>query len=265
MNRSRRIEAIVLKTNKIGDLHLGVTMLTPEDGLLQAIAHGANTPRGKLRGLVFPFAVGNCYLYTQPAKQSHKITDFELVQPLLGLRENLRRYYTASLWAESVLKSYATGGDAPSVFGLLHDSLIELNARAPEEADRVSIQFLWRFLGVNGRLPEVEYCVASGEELSLDDRVFYSVAEAGFCAEGYVSEAPGKPESGPDHPDTGYIEVHASAVRYLRHTSLLPFHRAITVIPAAETVPTIKRVIYAAVEDLLEQPLRTLSSGAGII
>lgn len=250
MNRSSSTEAIILKTNKVGDIHLGTTLLTLEHGLLQAIAHGANTGRGKLRGLIFPFAVGTCYLYSIPAKNSHKITDFDLVQPLLGLREDLTRYYTASLWAETVLKSYATGGDVSTVFHLLHDSLLLLNERLPQDAWRTSVQFLWRYVSTSGRRPDLEYCACSGEHLRDDGSVVFDPEEVGFC-NGSTTE--------------GGFSVPPSVLRYLRHSLTLTLDRAASVQPPEASVGVLQKVTYAVIEAMLDQPLRTLALGSGIL
>ena len=50
MNRSHSTDAIVLKNTRIGEIHKGVVMLTSDEGLVNAIAHGAYSQKGKLRG-----------------------------------------------------------------------------------------------------------------------------------------------------------------------------------------------------------------------
>lgn len=251
MERSSQTPAIVLKTHKIADLHLGAVLLTPTEGLLSAIAHGANSQRGKLRGRIYPFATGTCYLYSNHAKQSHKITDFDLTEPHATLREDLVRYYTASLWAETVLKSYAGGDDAGPIFELLRTALALLSSRDPASATLISIQFLLRYLAANGRMPDLEYCACSGEMLEDEEPIYYLAAEAGFCGPGYGGEEA--------------IVLRPGAARYLRHTVSLSFGRSVDVTPPSEALPRIRRFVYSAVEDLLEQPLLTLKSGAGII
>ncbi len=99
-------------------------MLTPADGLVRAIAHGANSAKGKLRGTTVPFCSGRAYLYTNPRTQSTKITDMDATEFFSGIRGDLKKFYTASLWAELVLKTFATGGSAPDLFALIHASLI---------------------------------------------------------------------------------------------------------------------------------------------
>ena len=104
-------------------------MLTPDEGLVRAIAHGANTAKGKLRGSTVPFCSGRAYLYSNPAKQSIKITDMDATEFFSGIRGDLKKFYTASLWAELILKTFASGGAEAGLFGLFRSALGELDRR----------------------------------------------------------------------------------------------------------------------------------------
>ena len=251
MNRSHVTEAIVLKNHRIGEIHKGVVMLTPGEGLVRAIAHGAYSQRGKLRGTTNLLCRGTAYLYTDPVKQSTKITDFDVDEYHGGIREDLVKFYTASLWAETILKTYATGGDSERLYALLVDSLAELQRRTPADAERVSIHYVWRFLESSGLQPSLEYCAVSGDVLEDSQAVYYSAADDGFC--------------GLDHASDGMPRLTAGAAAYLRYSGSVGLADALVVIPPEGATARIKRLLYGILEAHIEAPLNALRSGAGIL
>jgi len=251
MNRSHSAEAIVLKNNRIGDIHKGVVMLTPEEGLVRAIAHGAYSQNGKLRGTTNLFCCGTAYLYTDPVKQSTKITDFDVREYYSGIREDLVKFYTASLWAESVLKTYGTGGDSERLYTLLVDSLVELQRRSSAEAQRVSVHYVWRFLESSGMQPNLDFCAVSGDALAEAQPIYYSARDDGFC--------------GLEHAREEMPRLTAGAAAYLRYTGQVGLREALEVIPPEGAISRIRRVLYEILEQHIESPLNALRSGSGII
>ena len=251
MNRSHSTQAIILKNNRIGEIHKGVVMLSPDEGLVRAIAHGAYSQKGKLRGTTNLFCTGTCYLYTDPVKQSTKITDFDVSEYFSGIREDLVKFFTASLWAESILKTYATGGESAGLYRLFTEALTELQVRPAAEASRVSIHFVWRFLEFSGMQPDLEYCAISGEYLAENEPIYYSARDQGFCS--------------PLHAREEWPRWQPGAAAYMRHAGHLLLADALKIVPPDGAVARIKRVLYSILEEHVESPLNALRSGAGIL
>lgn len=250
MNRSHRTEAIVLRNHRIGDIHRGVVMLTPE-GLVRAIAHGAHSPRGKLRGTTTMFCCGTAYLYSDRSRDSVKITDFDVRNYFSAIREDLVRYYTASLWAESVLRTYGGGRESALLYELLVQSLGELERRPPAQAELVSVHFVWRFLEYGGMQPDLHHCAVTGEFLSESQPVYYSSRDSGFCAPAHATELMPCWQPG--------------AAAYLRYSGGLDLVDALRVLPPDGATGRIKRVLYSILEEQVESPLNVLRSGSGIL
>jgi len=256
MNRTQSTDAIVLRTNRIGEIHRGVVLLSRDLGLVRAIAHGANSPRGKLRGSTVVLASGRVFLYTNPRTESVKITDFDATEFHSGIRKDLRKYFTASLWSEVILLSFGSGGHADSVFDLMTSALRILDQANANGTDLISIQFLWRFLGLSGLQPDLNLCACCGEAIARQDGVVYAASEHGFCAEshGCAGEA-----------DSEALRWTSGARMYLQHAASLPIEDSIRVVPPSGATQALKRVMYSMIQDLVETPLKTLESGAGII
>lgn len=251
MGRTRTTEAIILKNSRIGEMHKGVVMLTPSEGLLRPIAHGAYSQKGKLRGTTNFLCTGTAYLYADPVRESLKLTDMDVNSYFSGIREDLTRFYTASLWAEIILQSYGSGDATGDVFRLLVAALEVLDFASPSSASLTSIQFLWRFLRLSGLEPDLDVCAISGEALAADRPIFFSRTDSGFC--------------GPSYAQEHMIAWQPGAAAYMRHTVLQPFSESLRVTPPDGAAVRIKRVLYAALQDQLERPIRTLESGSGIL
>jgi DNA repair protein RecO (recombination protein O) len=181
LNRNDVFEAVILTNRRVGEIHRLVTMLAKERGLVRAMAHGAYSKRGKLKGTTTPFTYGTCYLYTNPVKEQHKITDFDVAADFAAVKEDIRRFYVASLWAETVLKSYGGGDEygqgTGEVFSLFIRALESLASVPDGQVGLASLQFLWRYLGLNGVRPSLTECSASGQP-SPRERHVTSIVEA---------------------------------------------------------------------------------------
>lgn len=252
MSRTTRVDAVVLRARKFGEIHKSITLLTPQDGLVSAIAYGAQSQKGKLRGLVNPFHHGICYLYTNPVKDQTKITDFDVHDYYSGIRESIDRFYAASLWAEVLLKSYAGGGEARPVYELLLGALGELDRTAGRAAvRRVTAQFLWRYFGLAGSLPELGSCTSCGRSIDEGEvRRFAPFASGVVCNDCAGEDA---------------RRLSAGAVRYLHATADRPLGEALSVGLDEAALSGLTRFLHSLAEGILEDRLNTLRTGGGIL
>lgn len=248
MERNSTCSGIVLRNHRIGEIHKGVVILTDHMGLLSAIAHGAYSQKGRLRGVTNPFCTATFYLYHNPSKNSTKITDVEVEDFHQGLREDLGRFYAASLWAEIVVKSYGGGDDSKELYELLCRALSTVENIEASRVRRVSVQFVWRYLEIAGIRPNPAECVVSGRDLATADTA-YSRVHGGFVAEGYTEE--------------GDIAISSGARMYLRHTSALSLPDAVAVGLDEQSLASLQRALFVMVQDAVESPLHSLKIGEG--
>ncbi len=248
MSRSSTTEVVILRNGRIGEIHKSVWMLSPDLGLISAVAHGAYSQKGKLRGVTNPFSFGRCYLYTDPVKQSVKITDLAVHDFFPGLRENVAKFYTASLWAELVLRTFGGGGESGTLFSLLIESLRALDAATGFEP--VTVQFLWRYLAVSGLQPDLDECTVCGAPLSRARA--WDASHGGFLCESCAQ--------------TGDRDrLNPGAAAYLRHSGALSLSSSLDIRLDAASMTNAKRVLYRIVQDVAETPLNSLRIGGGIL
>lgn len=156
MDRTKRISAVILKIYSIGESHAGVMLFSADEGISSAIAHGLRSVKGRLRGKIAPYTIAEFDLYFNPVKKSCKILDVYNEEQLPGIRNDIERFYTASLWAEIVLKTHGGGQAAAFVYHLLTENLHMLDTCRAEEIRLLSIVFLLQWLdgvaGIDGDL-----------------------------------------------------------------------------------------------------------------
>ena len=154
--------AVVLKSARMGEIHRSVTLLTPQRGVVWAIAHGAGKAASKLKAAAIPFACVTAYLYHDPVRDSFKVTDVEPLDLHGAIRADLGKFFTASLWVEIVLRSHGGGTEATALHALLVAGLRTLDAAAGTQVGAVSVQVLWRCLQLLGLAPDLESCAGCG-------------------------------------------------------------------------------------------------------
>lgn len=184
MERHSTVEAVVLENRRFGEMHKGLSLFTPDSGLVRATAFGAYSRKGSLRGITDPFVWGKFYIYRDPVKQNVKIIDVEVFDMFYGIREDVLRYYTASLWAEIILRSFGGGEASQELYGVFRECLL-LVRNADEQVTRhVCTQFMLRFLQFTGAPvdpdavsdPNMRRMVASVDSESVEESIEFAMA-----------------------------------------------------------------------------------------
>lgn len=150
MNRYASSESIILENRRIGEQHKGLTLFTPDEGIVRAIAYGAYSHKGSLRGVTAPYVYGTAFLYREPAKARTRLSDIEVHSMFHGIREDVLRFYTAGLWAEMVLRSFGGGEASAELFALLLEGLILLDTADETRTRVLSAQVQLRYLSIAG-------------------------------------------------------------------------------------------------------------------
>ena len=157
-NRSWTTTALVLSLSEFGEGHRDARLLTEEKGIIQAAVFGGS--KSKLKGLVSPWHTGTMWLYSDPVKNSHKITDFDVLFWRQGIRENLVRSLCASICTELVTRSH---GIADWV--LVNAFLDGISVSGEDECRLALLRFFWRVLLNTGINPDIEECNQCGRSV----------------------------------------------------------------------------------------------------
>jgi DNA repair protein RecO (recombination protein O) len=253
MFRSFSSPAIVLRKNRVGEIHKGLSLLTPKLGLVSAIAHGAYKMKSRLRLASEPFGYVKVYLYHDPVKEQFKVTDLESIDLFECIRASVAKFFTASLWAETVLKSFGGGDSSRDLFRLLRDALCVLDTSPAGTETRVSVQFLIRFLSLSGYAPDLEGCSLCDRRIEETEALVLKQGGLELVCSGCAgSGAPGLPLS-------------SGGRRYLSVTRGMSLEKAVKVGLEATGMTALKALLYDYLQSALDTRLKTLQAGPGIL
>jgi DNA repair protein RecO (recombination protein O) len=249
MKRIQRTELIVLKSEKSGENHRLVTMFTENVGLIRALAFGASGSRSRMRATTSPFCMSDGELYHDPVKDLWRITDLNGLNLFDGIREDLKKFYTVSFMSEVILKTY--GGGDERVYKLFSKTLDFIDrVQSHEEIEKLLVLYLWRYLWMNGVLPDLSECSHCGRDINRGESIFYKGDGLFSCS---------------DCLSGSFQELNQQAIEYLYTSSTMTYERALPVPLDESSLSNIKRCLILIVQALVEYPLKSLKSGRNFI
>ncbi len=248
MNRNLKTDSIILRSRRIGELHKGLTILTRSYGIIDAIAYGAGKGKSKLSGMVDPFSLLFIYLYYDPVRDSYKVSDIEQKKIFPDIRSDLGKFYIASFWSEIILKSFSGGGESESIYPLLAESLFELNMADKTGQTLILIQFVWRYLGLAGFRPDIEYCGRCDSMFSVLEQIWFDEKENQIICNRCRN-------------NMDVIQFSSGGLNYLRHTVKLDLNKSMRIGLDSRSAASLKRIMLTMIQGIVEYPLKTLKNG----
>ena len=163
--RTFTTDAIVLSRFDLGEADRVLTLITPHDGKLKAIAKGVRRPTSRLGGSVEPFAELRVQL--AHGRTFEVVTQVSVGHAWLGLRDALEPAATAWYLAELADRSLEERHPAEPLYLLLRRAYELLDAgMAP---GRVARWYEMRLTDELGVRPEVDRCVECDRMLEASD------------------------------------------------------------------------------------------------
>lgn len=163
--RVYKTSAIVLSRFDLGEADRVLTLLTPHDGKLKAIAKGVRRPQSRLGGSLEPFA--ELHLVLAHGRTFDVVTQATVLHAWLALRDRLESTATAWYLSELVERSTEERAPASRLYDLLLAACEHLDGGLPP--GRVARWFEFRFTDELGLRPEVDRCVECDRRLESDE------------------------------------------------------------------------------------------------
>lgn len=177
--RIYRTSAIVLSRFDLGEADRVLTLLTPEDGKLKAVAKGVRRPGSRIGGAVEPFA--ELELLLVRGRTFDVITQASVGHAWLALRDRLESAATAWYVGELAERAVEERAYAYPVYALLKRAYQLLDdGMAPGRVARWFETDLADALGVR---PEVERCVECDRPLEEGERFRWVPSLGGVLCE----------------------------------------------------------------------------------
>lgn len=240
--RTFRTHAIILKRRDFGEADRLLTILTPDRGKFDVIAKGARKPTSHKTGHVELFTRTDMLI--NKGREIDIISQVELVEPYIGIREDLSRGAYAS-YAVELLDRFAAEGDVDytSLFELLDETLARL---CVDDDPRLAIRYYEiRLLDVIGFRPELNECVVSREPIQPQDQ-FFSYSLGGVVSPDYARDG------------ESTIPISMVALKVLRHMQRSHYSHVKSLTINLPLHEALERTLLGYITFLLERKLQSV-------
>lgn len=173
MNHYVNVHGIVLRTYKLGEADRIVVLVTPEQGMVRAVAKGVRKTRSKFGSRLEPLSHVMVQLY-EGRSELKLITQVESIDHFRAVREDLDRLAKGVAMLEAVDHVALPDEPAPELYRMLLGGLRTL---AANDSALVTAGFFLKLLTLEGSGPQVAGCVLCG---AADDLVAFSEIDGGF-------------------------------------------------------------------------------------
>lgn len=183
MSRTYKAVGINLKAIPLGETDRLLTILTPELGVVRAIAPGARKHRSRLGGRSGLFVINE--LLIAQGKQLDKITQAETVRSFPKLSQDLGKLTAGQYLAELVLFQALSSHPQEDLYHLYVEHLERIEAAMAPAVLPCLTQGIYHLLALAGVAPDVQSCCVTRQPIvpdlgSPDWRVGFSAAAGGI-------------------------------------------------------------------------------------
>jgi DNA repair protein RecO (recombination protein O) len=248
--RLYRVEAIVLKRSDMGEADRLLTLYTPDQGKIRAIAKGARKPSSRKSGHVELFT-HTAFLLAR-GRHMDIVTQADTLDAFLPLQKKLERLGYAYYLAELVDRFVEEAIENRPLYDLLLNALKWLG---DDESDPQNLAryFELHLLQHVGYRPQLFHCANCGNEI-LPSENYFSIEAGGVidpaCLETQRDKLPGRGR------DAGVISLNALKILRFLQTREWATVRALKLIPAAQL--EVEALMQKYISHYLERNLKSV-------
>ncbi len=242
MERNVSSLAIVLHSQRYGQLNRRLKLLTVDYGIIDAVSYGAQKSLKSVKAEVF--TDGQFFLYYNPVKKDYTLKDVTVLATHDELRESLHTTYTALFFCELLL--YVHGGESADEYRLLSQALDHLSS-SPEKTDLVLIQFVHQLSDLVGLRTDFSRCPICDRPYGSKEIASFSTTLLAHCCEQCASL-------------DAELLLPPGARRYLEVTSCMGFEQSLMVPLSDTATQRIKRYLLRYAQVISNRALKTLAT-----
>jgi DNA repair protein RecO (recombination protein O) len=158
-----RTRAVVLKVTGYGESDKIVTFYSPDTGRMAAIAKGAKRSRKRFVNKLESFSLLTITYRPSRTGSLLFLSEAELENPFLSLRNMHKRYIAATLACELIMRFTSEHDPDAEIFSLLLWQIDALNRGFPPL--QATALFHLRLLGASGYQPALDHCTSCGRRV----------------------------------------------------------------------------------------------------
>ncbi|MCC6148095.1 MAG: DNA repair protein RecO [Anaerolineaceae bacterium] len=238
--RSRKVEAVVLRHSDWGEADRLLVIFTREAGKLRVVAKGARKLKSRKAGHLEPFTCVTLMLAR--GRDFWIVTQADTVDAFLPLKDDLIRIGYAAYVVELLDRFTYEEGETPGLYRLLKDTLYRLMQE--EDLPPVLRYYELRFLDLVGFRPDLVQCVGCGQKIEAVDQ-FFSMLEGGVLC----------PQCGLKAPHARPVSM--PALKYLRHYQRSTYSEARNAGLPKDVRSEVEGLLHYYLTYLLEYGLKT--------
>lgn len=239
--RLYRTEGVILKRSDFGEADRLLTIYTPDRGKLRVIAKGVRKTTSRKSGHVELFVRSRLLLAR--GRNMDIVTQAEMVQPFLGLRDDLVRVSYAC-YAGELLDAFTTEAEENQP---LYDLLLDVLGWIEQETDldRAMRCYELRLLNLAGFRPQLFTCASCRQDIEPLPSNYYSSEAGGVLC----------PRCGANLAGAAPISLNALKVLRYFQTRDYEICRQVSISQAAHR--EVERILYQHIVYHLEKQLKS--------
>ncbi len=238
--RSRRVDALILRHQRWGEADRLLTIFTREYGKLRIVAKGARKTTSRKGGHLEPFM--RTALQLAQGRDLWIVTQAEMINAFLPMRDDLQRMGFASYVIELLDKFTYEDGANPQLYYLAVETLERLCT--PDSVFVVLRYYEMRVLDIMGYRPQLFQCIGCQEEIKAEDQYFSALVGGVIC-----------PRCGQKYEDVRKISM--GALKYLRHFQRSTYQEALAAAPGEAVVQEVDKIMQWYLTYLLERAINS--------
>lgn len=242
----------MLRRKDIGEADRILTLLTPGQGKVRAVAKGIRKPRSRKAGHLELFT--RTKLLLAVGRDLDIVTQAELVDAYRPLREDLLRSAYAAYMVELLDRFTPDEQENPELYDLLGQGLAW--ASQARDLALAARYYELHLLGMAGFQPQLYRCVNCGRTLQPEDQ-FFSPAEGGVvCAQ---CGRPADRQAVHDGAQrSGWLPLSLNALKLLRFIQNNPYATVAALTISGRTQAEVEYLVARYITAILERQLKSV-------
>lgn len=175
-----KTRVIIISYMKFKEADKIIRAYSPHFGRISAIAKGARKTKSKFGARLEPFSY--CELVLYKGRNLDIVTQIEILEPFLNIKENLKKLAYAYIIADLILRS---GGESDSarIFPFFLFSLKELQKIDESLLKQWLIAFQLKFMILSGYKPILDKCSYCGRKIERLKKNVFSFSDGGLLCD----------------------------------------------------------------------------------
>ena len=187
MTGSTEVSALVLRRTDYRDYDRMITLLTAENGKVEAVVRGCRRPKSELINAAEPFVCGKYRLFM--AHGRYTVTQCSVTDGFYPLREDIDRLTLGAGWLKLLEETSVYDEPAGELFDLALKAISFLSYTGTD-LKLLNAMFLMKLLRILGMSPLADRCFVCGKSAGENENMRFDALRGG-CA--CLSCAPSAP------------------------------------------------------------------------